>query len=119
MHTGTLFPALIVDVRKGDLRDLGSWVTNQIEDALATERLDPGTLGPLEPASLQLARTASRSMLGFMSQAGQEAQYMIALDGGLEHAEIDALNHQLRRTLRNRDGYHQPIELVLQRMVDL
>jgi len=53
-----------------------------------------------------------------MNQAGQEAQYMIAVDGGLELADIDVLNHRLRRTLRNRDGYHQPIELVLQRMVD-
>lgn len=118
MHTGTLFPALVVDVRKADLRDLGSWVTGQIEDALAAERLGSGTLGPLEPASLQLARTASRSMLGFMNQTAQECQYVIAMRGGLEHADIDALNHEQRRTLRNRNGYHQPIELVLQRMLD-
>ena len=119
MHTGTLFPALVVDVSKRDLHDLGSWVTSTIETALAAERLAPGTLGTLEPASLRLARTASRSMLGFMNQAGQEIQYMIAVDGGLEHADIDAINHQLRRTLRSRDGYHKPIDLVLERIVNV
>jgi hypothetical protein len=50
-------------------------------------------------------------MLGFMNQAAQECQYVIAMRGGLEHADIDALNHEQRRTLRNRNGYHQPIEL--------
>jgi hypothetical protein len=59
MHTGTLFPALIVDVHKGDLRNWGLSVTSQIEDALAAVRLGPDPLGPLEPASLQRARTAS------------------------------------------------------------
>lgn len=44
--------------------------------------------------------------------------FLIAMRGGLEHADIDALNHEQRRTLRNRNGYHQPIELVLQRMLD-
>lgn len=57
-------------------------------------------------------------MLGFMNQAGQEAQHMIAINGGLEHVDSDALNHHLRRTLRNRDGYHQPIDLVLERIVN-
>lgn len=52
MHTGTFFPVLVVDVSKRDLRDLGSWVTSAIEAAFAAERLGPGTLGPLEPASL-------------------------------------------------------------------
>lgn len=118
MHTGTLFPVLVVDVRKGDLRDLGTWVAQQIEAALASERLGPGTLGRLEPASLQLARTASRSMLGFMNQAAQECQYVIAMRGGLEHADINALNYEQRRTLRNRGGYHQPMDFVLQRMLD-
>ena len=40
---------------------------------------------------------------------------MVELIGGLEHADVGALNHQLRRTLRNRDGYHQPIELAARR----
>lgn len=117
MHTGTLFPIVAADVRKRDLRDLGSWMTGSIEDALAAERLPLSTLGLLEPASLQVARTASRSVLGFMNQAAQECQYMIEMRGGLEHADVGALNFQLRRTLRNRDGYHQPIELALQWVV--
>jgi len=50
-----------------------------------------------------------------MTQAAHEFQHMVELSGGLEHADVGALNHQLRRTLRNRDGYHQPIELAARR----
>ena len=53
-----------------------------------------------------------------MTQVAQECEYVIAMRGGLEHADIAALNHEQRRTLRNRNGYHQPIELVLQRIVN-
>ena len=73
MHTGTLFPVLAADISKRDLRDLGSWVTGSIEAALAEERFPPNTLGMLDPASLQVARTAIRSMLGFMTQAAHSS----------------------------------------------
>jgi len=49
MHTSTLFPVLVADVSKRDLRDVGSWVTRTIATALASERLGPATLGPLDP----------------------------------------------------------------------
>jgi hypothetical protein len=35
---------------------------------------------------------------------------------GLRQCDISALNHHLRRTLRNRGGYVYPIELVAQRL---
>ncbi len=92
-------------------------MTGAIQAALAEERLPPNTLGILDPDSLQVARTASRSMLGFMTQAALEIQYMVEMSGGLEHADLGALNHQLRRTLRNRDCYHQPIDLAMRRVV--
>ncbi len=50
-------------------------------------------------------------------QALSDLPYVIEMSGGLEHADIGALNHQLRRTLRNRDGYHQPIDLAARRVV--
>jgi len=116
MHTGTLFPVLAADISKRDLRDLGSWATGSIEAALAEEHFPPNTLGMLDPAALQVARTASRSMLGFMTQAAHEFQYMVEQSGGLERADVGALNHQLRRFLRNRGGYHQPVELAARRV---
>jgi len=37
--------------------------------------------------------------------------------GGLDHTNVDALNRFLRRQLHNRDGYGQPLDLVLERLV--
>jgi hypothetical protein len=39
-------------------------------------------------------------------------RYEIAAAGGLDHCDIHALNHDLRRTLHNRGDYITPIELV-------
>ena len=63
----------------------------------------------LEPDSIQLAKTASRSTRGFMDQMGFELRHFIAYEGGLARCDIDALNHQLRRTLRKRGDHVQPI----------
>jgi hypothetical protein len=37
--------------------------------------------------------------------------------GGLEHTDITDLNRFLRRHLHKRDGYRQPLDLVLDRLV--
>jgi hypothetical protein len=71
-------------------------------------------LGTLDPDALRVARTASRSILGSINQAATECLYLVELDGGLDHTDLDHLNHRLRRSLRNRDGYHQPLELAPQ-----
>jgi hypothetical protein len=61
-----------------------------------------------------LAKTASRSTLGFMNEMAFELRYHIANTDGLRRCDIDVLNHVLHRTLRNRGEYVRPIELVTQ-----
>lgn len=112
MHTGTLFTIFVADVRKRDLVPPGSALVTILRDALRREQLPDDTFGTLDENDVVVAKTASRSMLGFMTQAVFEAEWHIAMDGGLDGTDIDGLNHRLCRTLRNRDGYHQPIELV-------
>lgn len=114
MHAGTLFTVFVADVRKPDLAPLGPALVNVLRDALRREQLPDDTFGSLDANDVVVAKTASRSMVGFMTQAAAESDWHIAMDGGLDHTDIDGLNHLLCRTLRNRDGYHQPIELIHQ-----
>jgi hypothetical protein len=115
-HAGTLFSAFPAGVRTADLRPLGPYVVNAIEAELRSENLPPDTFGRLHPDAVRLAKTASRSTLGFMNEMAVHLRYEVADAGGLSHCNSSALNHHLRRTLHNRGGYVYPIELVAQRL---
>jgi hypothetical protein len=115
-HAGTLFPVFIADVRKRDVENLGVLVAEHAAAALADEHLPSPVLGPLDPGA-RIARTASRSILGFMNDSALACRYAVESAGGLEHTDVDDLNRRLRRQLHNRDGYRQPLDLVLDRMV--
>jgi hypothetical protein len=52
-------------------------------DALASEELAGMVLGPTDPSSVQVAKTASRSVLRHINEITFEAQHLIAHDGGL------------------------------------
>ena len=117
-HAGTLFPAFVPAVRKADLRQLGQFLSGVIATELRSEGLPPGILGPLDPENARLAKTASRSILGFMNDSAYHCEYAIEAHGGLNHCDTDGLNYRLRRTLHNRGGYIQPMDLVAQRLTD-
>jgi len=117
-HAGTLFSVFVADVRAADIRPIGPYAVAVIEPNLRSERLPRDALGPLDPTKVQLAKTASRSVLGFMNDIVVHCRYQIAADGSLDNCDIDLLNHRLRRTLHNRGGYVTPIELVAERLAD-
>jgi hypothetical protein len=115
-HTGTLFSVFRAGVRSADLRPLGTYLVDAIETELREEHLPTDTFSELQPDSVRLAKTASRSTLGFMNEMTFELRYVITDAGGLRRCDIDVLNHRLRRTLWNRGEYVRPIELVAQRL---
>jgi hypothetical protein len=116
MHTDTLFPVLDTDVRVAQLDDLGLYVATLVIDALASEGLAGTVLGPTDPSNLQVAKTASRRMLGQMNEMTFEAQHLIAYVGGLQHADLHDVNRRLRRGLHGRGGdYVVPLELAAAR----
>ena len=115
-HAATLFPVFAADVRARDLRPPGPFVVDRIRAALDNEDLPVDALGALDPDAVSVARTASRQVLGFMNDSAQTSRRIIEDAGGLEHADLQELNRFLRRTLHNRDGYHQPLELVAERL---
>ena len=115
-HTGTLFSVFRAGVRSADLRPLGTYLVDAIETELRAEDLPTDTFSELQPDSVRLAKTASRSTLGFMTEMAFELRYVIADRGGLGRCDIDVLNHGLHRTLWNRGEYVRPIELLAQRV---
>jgi Domain of unknown function (DUF6933) len=116
-HAGTLFPVFVGDVRKADIRPIGSYVVGLVEDHLRIEGLAPDALGQLDAEDVQLAKTASRSILGVMNDAAVHARYRIEAMGGIDRSDAVFLNRYLRRTLHNRDGdYVTPLDLVAERL---
>ena len=115
-HAGTLFSVFVAGVRKADLRPIGPYAVTVIESELRSEGLPRDVLGPLDPARVQLAKTVSRSVLGFMNDMAVHIDYANASAGGLSHCDPDAISRQFRRTLHNRGDYVRPLELVAQRL---
>jgi hypothetical protein len=113
-HTGTLFSVLRVGVRVADLRPLGDYLVGAIQTELRAESLSADTFSGLESDSVRLAKTASRSTLGFMTEMAFELGWIITDNGGLRRSDVNELNHALRRMLWNRGNYVRPIELVNQ-----
>lgn len=52
-----------------------------------------------------------------MNDSALACRYSIERADGLEHTDLDDLNRSLRRQLHNRDGYRQPLDLALDRLV--
>ena len=115
-HADTLFSVFRAGVRRADLRPIGNYLVAAVESELRAEILPTDTFSQLQPDTVQLAKTASSSTLGFMNEMAFELRYRIADAGGLRRRDIDVLNHGLHRTLRNRGEYVRPIELVAQRL---
>lgn len=114
-HAGTLFSALIADVRAADLRPSGPFVVPRIEAELSRRTAPTCLLGRLDPDDVQLAKTADRRVLGFMNEMAFQTEHMIAMNGGIARTDLDAFNHRLRQVLHNRDGYHTALDLVAER----
>ncbi|MBA2558288.1 MAG: hypothetical protein H0V07_00055 [Propionibacteriales bacterium] len=115
-HAGTLFSLVVAGAHKADLRSIGRYAVRAIETELRSEGLPSDILGPLDPDRVVLAKTASRSVLGFMNDIALHLRYQISAAGGLGHSDISTLNQRLRRTLHNYGGtYAYPIDRVLER----
>lgn len=115
-HADTLFSIFQAGIRKDDLRPIGSYIVKIVETELRAENLPLDTFGRLHSDDVRLAKTASRSTLGFMNEMAADLRYQIADAGDLDRCGIDVLNYRLRRTLHNRGGYVYPIELVAERL---
>jgi hypothetical protein len=115
-HAGTLFSVFIPGIRKADLLPIGPTVVSLIHDQLRIEGVPVDRFGVLDPNAVELGKTASRSVLGYMNEIGRFCEYAVAGRGGLERCDLDELNREIRRELhltRQPPGYFVPIELAL------
>ena len=115
-HAATLFTIFEVDVRAADLRDTGRLVTGLISRELLREQLPTDTFGSPDPASVSLAKTADRSVLGCMNDMAFMCETAATRSGGLAATDIADLNQALRRNINSARGYQPPIELTTQRL---
>lgn len=103
-HTETLFSVFIPDVRKPDMTPIGPLVVRCIEDALLAEALPANTLGPLDPTDVPSAKTSNRVVLGCMNDMAWLIENDLMVYGGLVDADIESVNHRLRRAITARTG---------------
>lgn len=115
VHANTLFPVFVADVRKPQLAKFGHYIAGTIAKALADEGLASDCLGSLDPRQVLVARTASRSVLGFMTDMASMSAHVAAQSGGIAHLDVERLNAFLRRTPYNRSGFVRPIDAVCRR----
>ena len=87
-----------------------------IEGALRSEALPEACFGPLDANRVQLGKTASRNVLGFMNDLALHAKFEVAYAGGLSSCDIPGLNRSLRRGLHNRGRYVSALDLVAERL---
>ena len=85
-----------------------------IQTELGAESLPLDRFGVLDPRHLALAKTESRTVLGYMNEMARFCEYAIDDAGGLARCNARELNRELRRELhlsRQPPGYLVPIEL--------
>jgi hypothetical protein len=115
-HAGTLFSIFAPDIRAAEVRALGPYLARLVEEALRLEGLPADALGSIDQHTLRVATTASRSVLGTMSNMAVQIEYAVASARGLGWCDVDAVNRQLRRTPLSRGGtYVYAIDLVVAR----
>ncbi|SRR5712692_5350772 len=113
-QAGSLFSVFVPDIRKADLVPIGPSVVGFIHEELEAETLPLDRRGALDSRSIALAKTESRTVLGYMNEMARFCEYAVGGAGGLARCDAPELNRQLRRELhlsRRPPGYFVPIEL--------
>ena len=113
-HAGTLFSVFIPDIRKADLVPIGPSVVMFIHTELEAESLPLDRLGALDSSSIALAKTESRTVLGYMNEMARFCEYAVSDAGGLARCDARKLNRELRKELhlsKRHPGYFVPIEM--------
>jgi hypothetical protein len=111
-HAASLFSIFAADVRVVALRPLGGFVVPAIEAELRAEGLPLDTFGELDPSHVDIAKTASRSVLGCMNDLASHCEWEVYDAGGIDDLDVTRLNHRLRRTILGPLGSTYPIEAV-------
>lgn len=111
-QAATLFTAVQADVRAAELRSTHRLVVGLIVRELASEGLPPDTFGDLAAQDLRVTTTADRSVVGCMTDMANYWMAGVMHGGGLDRADLVAINRSLRRNINSARGHQRPIDLV-------
>ena len=114
-HAETLFSFLVAGVLKAEVSPIGHFLVSRVEFELATEELPVDLFGRLDPDSVQIARTSSRSILGSMNDLAFQWRRTVEMAGGLESTDVASTNRRLRRMPMGAIGHALPIDLARER----
>jgi hypothetical protein len=109
-----LFSVFVPDIRKADLVPIGPSVVGFIHTELEAESFPLDRLGALDSHSIALAKTESRTLLGYLNEMARFCECAVGDAGGLARCDARELNRELRRELhlsRQPPGYIVRIEL--------
>ena len=112
VHVATLYSALALDIRVGDLRPPGGFVFTQIVRALDRDVLPRTTFGVIDAHGVRLAKAVDRSVLGSMNDMVQITRHIIGSMGGLAHSDPSEIHRLLHSTPNGAHGYATPLELI-------
>lgn len=87
-HSETLFTFMALDVRKAEVLPLGAFFVSKLHTELASEGLPADTFGEVDPETVALGTTASRSVLGSMNNLAYLAEWAITDAGGVGHCNV-------------------------------
>jgi hypothetical protein len=107
----TLYSALALDIRVGDLRPPGGFVFTQIVRALDRDGLPRDTFGVIDAHDVRIARTLDRSVVGSMNDMVQTIRHIVNSTGGLSHCDPSSVHRLLHDMPNGARGYATPLEL--------
>lgn len=103
-HAATLYTVLAIDVRKADVTPIGPFVVDLVERTLRRQNLPLDILGALESASVEISRTADRSLLGSMNDIGFWLKQHAFAHAHVSHVDVDLLHRYLYERPGTRGG---------------
>jgi hypothetical protein len=112
VQAATLYSALSLDIRVGDLRPPGGFVFTRIVRALDRDGLPRDTFGAIDAHDVRLAKTVDRSVIGSMNDMVHLIRHIIGSMGGLACCDPSAVHRLLHDTPNGARGYTTPLELV-------
>jgi uncharacterized protein DUF6933 len=118
VQAATLYSALSLDIRVGDLRPPGGFVFTQIVRALDRDGLPRDTFGAIDAHDVRLAKTVDRSVVGSMNDMAHLIRHIIGSMGGLARCDPSEVHRLLHDTPNGARGYATPLELIRATSVD-
>ena len=120
-HEKTLFSFLVVDFRKGDVKNLDTIVQNHLRKALENLPVSNNKINRFmhQTEGFILTKTASKRILGSMNDYAYQYMVNIAHHGGLDNCDINEMIYQVNTNPMSMISYKSGNKLMLELLKSL